>query len=624
MNDKRDDVRERVEMLGEEILSILLDLAERERGFEGGGADQTLREALAAISSFRQSKAMDDATLAELSRARVLLDKAFGMIGDEAGRESVMEAADFLDKTRQRAIEVMVERDRSGAAGERTVAPPEEELLLSLGTPALIRGLTIAVPRLFAQGGDTRLVREAENTDDDDEDEVPAFEEAPTAPRPRSRKGDDGERRMIESLARDTMEDLASFSALRVLSDTEAWKEGEPFEHRLLACMDSLIALARPVRTGAAELDLAEALFAYATEWIVPDRGRAFAFALTLCCVDSDAALLWVTMGLRRAAYQALPAYVDALSLGSNPATSSKLLDLLSEDVPRELMIVALRAALRRRLFNAGRVIALSAHPDAEVAALATRCFAFAPVAMSQAGLPKLALSSSPLVRAAAGITMNEIGMGQGREVLRELIDQTVGRGNTPASGHDRDAVLMALRSLAIQPDPRDADRVWATARALRSYREVGFFGHVAHVPLLFSTLDELDSANPGGTAPPVEGWLDEMDSVASALFRITGIRPPTFGPGRWDLPGFKQLWSKHGPDVQTIASLEGRIRFGKPWTKRGVVDELAHPDTRQSDRRILADELAQASNGELHFDVDGWIASQRAFLKMVVEAWDS
>jgi len=417
------------------------------------------------------------------------------------------------------------------------------------------------------------------------------------------------------------MEDLASFSTLRVLSHDEAWKHGEGFERRLLANIDSLVALARPVRSGAAELDLAEALFSYATEWAVPDRGRAFGFALTLCCVDSDAALLWVTMALRRAALPTFPGYVDAFALGSNPTISSKLIGLLSDDMPRDLMIVALQAALRRRLFNAGRMLPLSGHPDAEVAALATRCFAFAPAAFAQTGLVELALAASPLVRVAAGVTMIELGMAQGRQVVRDVIDETVGRGVIELSDVHRTAALSALRALAVNADPKDADRVWASARALKSYREVGFFGHVAHVPLLFATLDELDGT--AGEAPD-EGWYDQMDRAAGAILRITGIMPPSFGTGRYDLPAFKQLWSQHGPDVQSVAQREGRLRFGKPWSRKAMVDELSEPETHQGNRRLLASVSSSASSGELRFDVDGWIASQRAFLEMVREAWDA
>jgi hypothetical protein len=500
--------------------------------------------------------------------------------------------------------------------------------VLGLGTPALVKGVSIGVPRLFAQGSEALLAARAAAAELDEPAEAEA-EEHPPAPgelaiaeRVRSRHGDAGERAQIEALARDAMEDLAAFSTLRALADSAPWKDGEGFERRLLANVDSLIALARPVRRGAAELDLAEALFAYASEWAVPDRGRAFAFALTLSCVDSDAALLWVTIGLRRAAERTLPAYVDALALGSNPRIASKLAALLANDVPRELMIVALKAALRRRTFHAGRMVALSSHPDAEVAALTTRCFAFAPAVLAQAALSELALAASPAVRAAAGATMIEIGIAQGRQVLREVIDETVGRGTFQREGPDHAAVLAALRALAIMADPKDADRVWASARALRSYREVGFFGHVAHVPLLFATIDELERTTITGDVP-ADVWLDQLERAAGAIRRITGIDPPSFGTGRYDLAAFKQLWAQHGPDVQAVAAREGRVRFGKAWTKKDMVGELSAPSTHQGDRRLLADELALASGGELRFDVDGWVASQRTFLKMIGEAWD-
>lgn len=637
-----EEVGERADVLSEELLSVLLELTERERGFEGGGADQTLREALAAVAAFRQAKELDDSAVEALARSRTLLDKAQTMIGDEGCRDSVRDASEFVERLRSRSIELMVQRDRALSV-DRGVAPPAPGFALSLGTPALVTGVEVAVPRLFAR--DTadrpRLRREERDPgtdqDDDDDDLVlenqgvdEPWDEAPVEQRPRSRHGEPGERLQIEALARDAMEDLASLSTLRVLWENEPWREGEPFERRLLAHLDTLVALARPVRSGGAELDLAEALFAYATEWAVPDRGRAFGFALTLCCVDSDAALLWVTMALRRAAPLTLPAYVDALALGSNPRIPAMLFSLLSDDIPRELMIVALHAALRRRLFNAGRMLALSSHPDPEVAALATRCFAFAPASLSQPGLSELAHSQSHMVRAAAGQSMIEIGMPQGRQVLRDLLDEIVGRGDPallrppPESvGEDscspRSAALVALRALAVHADPKDAERIWASAHALKSYREIGFFGHVAHVPQLFATLDELSSIPPGEST---DGWHERTERTAGAILRITGITPPSFGTGRYDLAGLKQLWSERGPDVQSVAQREGRIRFGKAWSKKGIVDELSDPETHHGDRRLLADELTLASGGELRFDIDGWVANQRAFLKMVSEAF--
>lgn len=618
-----EEIRERADVLSEELLSILLELSEDERGFKGSGADQTLREALATVSSFRGKPQLDDSAVEELAHARALLGKALTMIASETSRESVSDLADFLDKLRARSIELMVERDRHGT-GRKAEPRLVDDVVLSLGTPALVKGVAISVPRLFVEGGEKRRTALAKTDDDDDDDDDDEDEdEAPISERrARSRNGDEGERAQIEALARDAMEDLSSFSTLRVLSDDEPWKYGHAFERRLLANLDCLVSLARPVRSGAAELDLAEALFAYASEWIVPDRGRAFGFALTLCCIDSDSALLWVTMALRRAAYQTLPAYVDAFVLGSNPSIPTKLIGLLSDDVSREIVIVALEASLRRRIFNAGRMIPLSAHPDVEVAALATRCFAFAPQPLAQTGLSELSLASHPLVRVSAAVTMLEIGMAaQALQVLRDFIDETVGRGTVEAAGLERKALRVALRALAVNADPNDADRVWVTARTLRSYREVGFFGHVAHVPLLFATLDELSQADVS-VELVLAGTVELLERVAGAIHRITGVNPPSFGSSRYDLEGFKQLWAEHGPDVQAVAMREGRVRFGRPWAKKRSVDELGDPETRQGDRRLLADELTLASDGQLRFDVDGWITDQRAFLKMVQEAW--
>jgi hypothetical protein len=169
----------------------------------------------------------------------------------------------------------------------------------------------------------------------------------------------------------------------------------------------------------------------------------------------------------------------------------------------------------------------------------------------------------------------------------------------------------MALRALVVSADPRDADRVWRVAHALRAYREIGFFGHVPHVPLLLAALEELSGTD--GAEARDQRWCG-----AGAIHRITGLPLPDYGTGYPDVhtlaEGFA-AWSK------TSRSLSERTRFGQPWSAASLAPELADPTTRQGDRRLLALELAAESRGNLRFDVDGWIADQRAFLAMLLES---
>lgn len=648
-----DDLGEESDVLSEEILSVLVELADRDRAFDGSEADRTVRQALGALSSFRGKRVVDEQAVGYLAHAKSLVERGAALIEDENAKEALFDAVTYFDKIRSRAIDRMIESDRRGQPKGRASTPPDlEPMVLGLGTPALIKGVAIALPRMFLREQDA-FVSKALPKDMAElvaQAEAEALQTRPSqlsGPGPKTQKGDAGERHQVEVLARDAMEDLASYSTLRKLGDEEAWGAAEAFERRLLASLDALVALARPLRPDQAELDLAEALFAYATEWIVPDRGRAFAFAITMASVASDAALLWVLMGLRRAEAAARPAYTEALALGSNPHIAEKLITILTDDGPKETTLVALEAAGRRRLFHAGAMLPLTTHPDARIASLAIRGLMSAPAELASETLSRLIERGQRLVvRAVAGETLidkgppaqpgaSAKGVARGREVLRGVIEELLGHEASRApldrgparkrlDADDRIALSHALRGLAVAGDGLDAEHVWAAAHALGSYREVGFFGHVPHVALLFATLSELDgrgttSQDDGEARGSAGAWVEQLELLATALKRITGIDAPKHGPGRYDLNGFKRLWEEKVP---TIAL--GRTRFGKPFQRADLLAELAAPATRQADRRLLAKEVAHHSEGVLHFDVDGWVADQKAFLKLAREAWDA
>lgn len=649
---RTDDLGEESDVLSEEILSVLVDLADRDRAFDGSDADRTVRQALGALSSFRGKRVIDEKAVGYLAQAKTLLESGASLVEDENAKEALFDAVAYFDRIRSRAIDRMIESDRHGQARTQASIPPSMEVMvLGLGTPALIKGVSIALPRMFLREQDAFVSKALPK----DMEELVAQMEAESlqirpsqqsGPGPKTRNGDAGERHQVEVLARDAMEDLASYSTLRVLGDEEAWGAAADFERRLLASLDALVALARPLRPDAAELDLAEALFAYATEWIVPDRGRAFAFAITMCSVASDAALLWVLMGLRRVEAGARAAYTEALALGSNPHIAEKLIMILTDDGPKETTLVALEAACRRRLFHGGSMLPLTTHPDPRIASLAIRCLMSAPSELAVETLTRLIeRGERQVIRAVAGETLIEKGLPaqqgasakgvtRGREALRGVIEELLGQDVAGAS-HDRGrprkrldaegttALSHALRGLAVAGDALDAEHVWAAAHAIRSYREVGFFGHLPHVALLFATLTELDrrgttlqdDEEAGGSA---QTWVGQLEMLATALRRITGIDPPKYGPGRYDLDGFKRLWEEKAPTIPL-----GRSRFGKPFQRADLIVELEAPSTRQADRRLLAKEVAHHSEGVIHFDVDGWVTDQKAFMKMAREAWD-
>ena len=200
------DVMEQAEVLSEELVNILLKLSSSGRSFD---ADESLRQALAELSSFRGRPTVDNAWVDHLRRSRELLRKATELVQDASMRESLKDAESFMESLQAAAIDRVVDADaRPALAGVRIPgASDHDPYLASNGIPACQRGITIAAPRLFAGA---RLV---DPTDDDPENEANDDNETNVTPTRKehpgkSRGGTPRERMMIEALARDAMEDV--------------------------------------------------------------------------------------------------------------------------------------------------------------------------------------------------------------------------------------------------------------------------------------------------------------------------------------------------------------------------------------------------------------------------------
>lgn len=609
------DVLERAELVSEELVNILLRLS-TSRSFEGSDADRSLRQALAELSTFRGRRVFDEGWVELLGRASELVRAADGQLSDPTIRESVADVLSFLHALRSSAIDRLVERDPRAIHEQRGALPlgglsaDAEPFAASAGSPAVQLGVAVAVPRLFA-------VSEEPIPDDDPEDE--SNDDAATEVRPlrgeqggKSRGGSSRERMMIEALARDAMEDLGAFANLRKCFDDEAWSNAEPFEQRLLGCLDALTSTARPVIAGRAELDLAEALFGYATEWSVPDLGRAFAFAFTLATLPQDTALLWVEMGLKSADVRIHPSYVDALALARSPAIDTRIRGLLAGDVPRDVMLVGLQVARRRGLFHAGTTLALLAHPDPTVAELATLSLSCAKTPVLVEAVATRDNEARLVVRAAQALALSLHAERRGHLLAREVGERALAVRDEPASRR-------ALRALVLHADPPDHELVWRLAELTRRYRDVGFFGHAAHVPRLFAVMEALDRRMVSADLDPgkVDLYMTQSIDCAAAIRRITKLELPRFGSGRFDVEAGSALVSAWQP------AIAGRLRFDAAFERRSIARELREDKTHQGERLVLVDELAFHSQGEYRIDPSAWVAEQRTLLDMVIDAWN-
>lgn len=408
-----------------------------------------------------------------------------------------------------------------------------------------------------------------------------------------------GELAQLQAIARDCFEDLGSLGNLRRLYDHEPWGDAAKFEQRLLDNLDAVVSLEMPLDPTAPRLGLAEAIFTYATEWTIPDYGRTFALAFTLCCLDSETAMRWVTLALRRSHPRTFPAFVDAFVLGSNPAIDRALAELCRSD-ESALVEVALEAMTRRGRPDMASVVLVLMRPSASLAvksiALATRL----PTASAMPLLTRLLDNADPLIAAHAASALLTLGEARGPKHLRALLQQA--RQDEPLH---RLARQVAFEALCLLGSPFDRSLLAVEANAVpENIPWLGWHGHPDHLPTL------IEAARRAALA----GTFPECERIVVGLERMCGLGAPRiggFGPTEFDarLTAYVKAFEERRP-LQAE-----RLRLGAAWSPSAVANELAARDTQQGVRPILARELAITTRGTVHVDVAGWTVQQERVL---------
>ncbi len=557
------------------------------------GAAAPLREAIAILNRRIEALARDVEALDELDRAAAAMNAACAALrDDDVTARRVEGAARWLSDASEELRRGLPARPAAPVSAQL-----RSEMLASVGLPRA-HHVDVPAPRVLA-----REVR-------------------PSATRePASDGASDGELAQIRALARDCFEDIASLGSLRRLYEGEPWIDGGSFEQRLLDNLDALVALERPLDPRAPSLGLVEALYAYAIEWTVPDFGRTFALAFTLCCLAPEAAMRWVVLALRRSHPRTYPAFVDAFALGSNEAIDRTLTELCSDDDPA-IAGAALEAMARRGRPDMQGTVLLLARPSPALVGKAIDLAARLPAQAAAPLLARFAAGAEPVAAASAAAALVTLGDPRGAKHLRELL----ARPRAPARAQeDLDAEAAEARAragaaarriaheaLCLLGDPVDRELVAAEALAVRDAMPwLGWHGAAEHVPILAAALRATVAA--GGT-------YDEVDRLARALERIGGERVPRLGEvGADELDMRLAQWAlafseRHPADA-------ARLRFGRAWTPLAVVDELLARATKQGERPTLARELALVTRRAAHVDVAGWVAAQQRDLAAARDA---
>lgn len=551
----------------------LLALADRR---DLADAVTSLREAVALVSGFLEAGPDDLEARADLERATAAVEAARSRLtGDEATARRLESAArwlaDTLDRLHRRAPPRPGGIDEAGARRS-------DEILASVGLPRLHHAL-VPAPRLLAR----------------DAVAASAARASLAAATPVT-----GDLAQVRAIARDCFEDLASLGSLRRLHDVEPWTDAAPFEQRLLDNLDALVALERPLGPGAPPVGLVDALYAYATEWLIPDYGRTFALAFTLSCLASETALRWVVLALRRSHPRTFPAFVDAFALGSSDAIDRTLVELCADDDPA-IVAVALEAMARRGRPDVASTVLVLMRPftTGPSAALAEVAMDLAARLPAQTAVPLLSrllegAPPAPLAAARAAAALATLGEARGVKHLRGLL-QAAGDPAEPAR-------RVAFEALCLLGSPLDGHLV-ATEAGADPVRLgwLAWHGHPDHVPLLVEALRRALTSGED---------YDTADRLARALERIGGgAAPRPTGFGAADLEARVEAWRRSFEERRPADAT--RLRRGLSWTPQAIVAELSARDTKQGDRPVLARELAFVTRRAVHLDVTGWVAAQ-------------
>lgn len=419
------------------------------------------------------------------------------------------------------------------------------------------------------------------------------------------------EEEQVRRLARDCMEDIALLGDLRRRGENEPWTAIARFEQRLLDNLDALAALA----CGRAGGGVVEQLQRYATETSFPDRGRAFALAFVLACLEGDDAIDAAVTALRRADPSTLDAYQTALSLGSSPTIGPTMERLLWSEKPA-LMRIALEVLRRRGEASPAVVALLLEHPDSRVVVAAAR----AAGAMTEDRETITALLEPRLddpddeIAIAVAEALLVLGSPEGLSGLRaRLRDEADAPGLMPRPSHAR-----ATRLLALGGGPEDLALLLAVINGDPLAAEaLGWFGHAGAIDPLLEMLERA-----GATAG--EHARRAQLGPARALHRITGAGLREAGASVEALDDRLVLdagsWRAIQEERRRAPAPFERLRFGSPCTVMATVDELLRDESSPAARRDAALELALAIGPAPRIEVDGWAVRQQATLEALRE----
>ncbi|MFO0740578.1 MAG: hypothetical protein U0270_32075 [Labilithrix sp.] len=401
---------------------------------------------------------------------------------------------------------------------------------------------------------------------------------------------DDGE--ILRRVARDCLEDIAALRNLRLPIPTETWLDQAPFEQRLLDNVDAFVALG---------VDALPSASLFHAEAAAPDPSRAFAVALTLCCIEGTDTVDVAIATMKQAPPEESRGWIEGFLLAPSPAIDTELPALL--DAPNPLLVTAALGVLGARgtLPPDAPERILPRQDPALVHALAVALGRALPKTKALTILANIA-DGDPALAPVAWTSLARRGDGDVRQRLRNAIRARqahvaeatellaiVGRG---------DDVGLLLEGLALAP----------TARVVRA---VARHGHADAVPALIALLDSKDEE----LVPVVAAALDFMTNAGLVETKQAKWSPETEATRAVKTAiADRMAWERWYAAARARLDPRTKMRHGLPFTPGMIVAELeaAGPAALRDEAAL---ELVVATNAGLRFRTDDWVAKQRAQL---------
>ncbi|WP_044985968.1 hypothetical protein [Sorangium cellulosum] len=418
---------------------------------------------------------------------------------------------------------------------------------------------------------------------------------------------------VLRRLARDCLEDIATYRTLRKPNAIESWLDQLPFEQRLLNDIDAFAAL------GGGVLPLVSLYHAEARS---PDPDRAFAVALTLGCIDGSDTVGAAIMTLKQSAPEEHPGWFEGFWLAPSPAIDHAMADLCASARARPMLVALALDVLHARGKTPDEVVAsLLDRSEPEVVLRAARALATAlPRRDAVAELERIcATTSDDDLFFVALESLLRRGHAPAVQLLRREVD-----GRTSPSRAHRAMSLLCLVGRA-----SDLDRLLAVANAApvaHVLRSLGRFGHVGSLGALLRFLEHDD-------AEVVAAAAEALDRITGAGLRETvevpwevELPPEAAQAGGIAVPTRKmerivtdpEQWSAWLRNRAPRLDAKLKIRGGALFTPLQIVDELESRLTPPGAREEAALELTLVTGLQFQFSPHDWVARQRHHLSVL------